>query len=75
MKNAVLRDVAPCGFIISRRFGGTYRPQLQDRRNMRARKSVRRLLTDRLQFGERNLGRGGVAVGLFEVRSTALDCM
>jgi hypothetical protein len=33
MKSAVFWDVAPCGFIINRRFGGTYRFDLQDRRN------------------------------------------
>jgi hypothetical protein len=27
MKNAVFWDVAPCGFIINRRFGGTFRLQ------------------------------------------------
>jgi hypothetical protein len=32
-KNPVLRDVAPCGFIIDRRFGGMYRPYLQGVRN------------------------------------------
>jgi hypothetical protein len=36
MKNAVFWDVAPCGFIINRRFGGTCRLHLQGRnlRNM-----------------------------------------
>jgi hypothetical protein len=33
MKNAVFLDVAPCGFIINRRFGGTCRLRLQGRRN------------------------------------------
>jgi hypothetical protein len=33
MKNAVFWDVAPCGFIINRRFEGTCRLHLQDRRN------------------------------------------
>jgi hypothetical protein len=31
MKNAVFWDVAPCGFIINQRFGGTYRLHLQGR--------------------------------------------
>jgi hypothetical protein len=33
MKNAVFRDVAPCGFIINRSFGGMCRLHLQGRRN------------------------------------------
>jgi hypothetical protein len=32
-KNSVSWDVAPCGFIINRRFGGTCRLHIQDRRN------------------------------------------
>jgi hypothetical protein len=31
MKNSVLWDVAPCGFIINRRFGGVFRLHLQGR--------------------------------------------
>jgi hypothetical protein len=31
MKNAVFWDVAPCGFCVNRRFGGTYRLHLQGR--------------------------------------------
>jgi hypothetical protein len=31
-KNVVFWRVAPCGFIINRRFGGTCRQLLQDRR-------------------------------------------
>jgi hypothetical protein len=33
MKNAVFWDVAPCGFIIDRRFGGTCPLHLQGKRN------------------------------------------
>jgi hypothetical protein len=33
VKNAVSWDVTPCGFIITRRFGGTCRLHLQSRRN------------------------------------------
>jgi hypothetical protein len=33
MTNAVFWDVAPCGFTINRRFGGTCRFHLQRRRN------------------------------------------
>jgi hypothetical protein len=33
LKNAVIWDVAPCGFIINRRFGGTCRLHLQGRAN------------------------------------------
>jgi hypothetical protein len=33
MKNTVFWDVAPCRYSINRRFGGTYRLHLQDRRN------------------------------------------
>jgi hypothetical protein len=33
MKNAIFLDVAPCGFIINRCFGGTCRLHLQGRRN------------------------------------------
>jgi hypothetical protein len=33
MRNAVFCDVAPFGFIINRRFGGTCRFHLQGRRN------------------------------------------
>jgi hypothetical protein len=36
MKNAVLWDVAPCRYFVSRRFGGTYRLHLQGIRNPRA---------------------------------------
>jgi hypothetical protein len=32
MKNAVLWDVAPCRSCVNRRFGGTYRLQLQGRK-------------------------------------------
>jgi hypothetical protein len=32
MKKAVLLDVASCGFIINRRFGGNCRPHLQSRK-------------------------------------------
>jgi hypothetical protein len=46
MKNAVFWDMSPCGIFINRRFGGTCRLHLQGRRNMQARKCVRRLLTD-----------------------------
>jgi hypothetical protein len=41
LKNAVLWDVAPCGIIINRCFGGMCCLHLQGRRNS-ARKSVRR---------------------------------
>jgi hypothetical protein len=41
MKNAVLLDVAPNGFIINRRFGGTCRFHLQVKKITRVRKSVR----------------------------------
>jgi hypothetical protein len=33
LNNAVFWDVAPCGFIINRRFGGTCHLHLQGRRN------------------------------------------
>jgi hypothetical protein len=32
LKNAVFWGVAPCGFIINQRFGGTCRPHLQGRK-------------------------------------------
>jgi hypothetical protein len=36
MKNAVFRDVAPCRYLVNRRFGGTYRLHLQHIRNPQA---------------------------------------
>jgi hypothetical protein len=39
-KNAVLRDVKPCGSCNSRRFGGTYRHHHQGDKNQRARNNV-----------------------------------
>jgi hypothetical protein len=44
--------VAPSGYIINRRFGGTCRFHLQGRRNNASKKSVGRLLTDWLLFCE-----------------------
>jgi hypothetical protein len=35
MKNAVFWDVAPCIYVVNRRFGGTYRLHLQGIRNPR----------------------------------------
>jgi hypothetical protein len=32
MKNAIFRDVVPCGSCVNRRFGGTYRLHLQSRK-------------------------------------------
>jgi hypothetical protein len=37
MKNAVFRDVTPCGCFKNLRFGGTYRLHHQDEMNQRAR--------------------------------------
>jgi hypothetical protein len=36
MKNAVFRDVTPCGCCKNRRFGGTYRLRPRDNKNRRA---------------------------------------
>jgi hypothetical protein len=43
MENSVFWNVAPCGLITNRRLGGKCRLHLQDRRNIAAGKSVRRL--------------------------------
>jgi hypothetical protein len=45
-KNAVFWDVAPCGFIMTRRFGETCLLHLQLEEIAPAKKSVRRLLTN-----------------------------
>jgi hypothetical protein len=45
MKNAVFWDVAPSGFIINRRFVGTWRLQLQGRRNNASEEKYRWLLS------------------------------
>jgi hypothetical protein len=64
-QNAVVWDVASCGFIINRRFGGTCRLFLQGRK-INASESVWRLLTDWLATVEehwmRTLGSGRWAV-------------
>jgi hypothetical protein len=44
MKNAVFWDVAPCRSCVNRRFGGTYRPHLQDRKLRERGTSVSRWL-------------------------------
>jgi hypothetical protein len=42
MKNAVLWDVGPCRYCVNRRFGGTYRLQLQGRKIRERETSVSR---------------------------------
>jgi hypothetical protein len=45
MKNVVFWDVTQCEFKINRRFGGTCRLHIQDRRNNASEESVRRIVT------------------------------
>jgi hypothetical protein len=59
LKNAVLWDVALCGFIIKRRFVRTYRLHLQDRRNNASEEKCWRVTKRSTERPDYNLGGGG----------------
>jgi hypothetical protein len=64
MKNVVFWDVAPCISCVNRRFGGTYRLHLQDRKIRDRGTSVSRWLQTEPPIGNyqlyKNRDRGGV---------------
>jgi hypothetical protein len=69
MRNVIFCDVAPCVFIINRRFGGTCRLHLQGRRNNASEEKCLKLTDCSSEALNENLGRKSWAVGRSNQRS------